>query len=336
MKKTLLLSLIMGIVILSFGCSSTNSIPSDSYNSTAEKSAANNELPIENEQPTADKPQITSKQSVISYDKLNEIAASIIPNFDETIQFGWSDNNISYYSNDIFELFCSDGIANYSTILAHRFSDDSWHWVDMGSYSCQNIGQIYADPENPKLLRVEVDGNNFCFDHELNDFERCLRFDENFQNPEIIYYGGDNECWNAELLDVGSVENIIIKNIEFSDNAAHFTFDLAGEPVGNGYPYPHISFDKDIDINKTDGDRIYYIYKFYFHNTHSDFPQKWIDALKSSLHANAVSVAFYNDSDTFDGTLLKIACWYEPGIEIKLDLPSDNPPAELVFSLYTK
>lgn len=168
-------------------------------------------------------------------------------------------------------------------------------------------------------------------------FERTLRFDENFQNPEVISYGGSENFWEADLLDVASLENIKIKDIQFADKSAAFTFDLAGESVGNGYPYPHISIKKDIDLEKKDGDKLYYIYKFYFHNIKNEFSQEWIDNLKTTLNAEEVSVVPYDDPDTFEGTLLKISCWYEPGLKVKIDLPdSDDFPGEVIFTVYTE
>lgn len=107
-------------------------------------------------------------------------------------------------------------------------------------------------------------------------------------------------------------------------NPPPFTFDLAGESVGNGYPYPHISIKKDIDLEKKDGDKLYYIYKFYFHNIKNEFSQEWIDNLKATLNAEEVSVVAYDDPDTFEGTLLKISCWYEPGLKVKIDLPDSR------------
>ena len=82
---------------------------------------------------------------------------------------------------------------------------------------------------------------------------------------------------------------------------------------------------------------IYYIYKFYFHNIKNEFSQEWIDNLKTTLNAEEVSVVPYDDPDTFEGTLLKISCWYEPGLKVKIDLPdSDDFPGEVIFTIYTE
>ena len=97
------------------------------------------------------------------------------------------------------------------------------------------------------------------------------------------------------------------------------------------------SLKKDIDLEKKDGDKLYYIYKFYFHSIKNEFSQEWIDNLKTTLNAEEVSVVPYDDPDTFEGTLLKISCWYEPGLKVKIDLPdSDDFPGEVIFTIYTE
>lgn len=164
------------------------------------------------EQKTTDTP------SALSCAELDRIAYEIIPDFGEPISFSSSDKNISYYLTDDFELFGCTGIAGHNTILAHRFSDDSWHDVNLGDYSAQHITRISTDQENPKQLCITVDGYNFHFDHMLNDFERTLRFDENFQNPEVISYGGSENFWEADLLDVASLETLRSKISNFRTN----------------------------------------------------------------------------------------------------------------------
>ena len=332
MKKILLLALVL---ILLCSCQAQ---PQENAETTPSPA------PVEETQTTdlddtksTEEQKTTDTPSALSCAELDRIAYEIIPDFGEPISFSSSDKNISYYLTDDFELFGCTGIAGHNTILAHRFSDDSWHEVNLGDYSAQHITRITTDQENPKQLCITVDGYNFHFDHMLNDFERTLRFDENFQNPEVISYSGSENFWEADLLDVASLENIKIKDIQFADKSAAFTFDLAGESVGNGYPYPHISVKKDIDLEKKDGDKLYYIYKFYFHNIKNEFSQEWIDNLKTTLNAEEVSVVPYDDPDTFEGTLLKISCWYEPGLKVKIDLPdSDDFPGEVIFTVYTE
>lgn len=176
MKKILLLALVLTLLC------SCQAQPQENAETTPSPA------PVEETQITdledtksTEEQKTTDTQSALSCAELDRIAYEIIPDFGEPISFSSSDKNISYYLTDDFELFGCTGIAGHNTILAHRFSDDSWHDVNLGDYSAQHITRISTDQENPKQLCITVDGYNFHFDHMLNDFERTLRFDENFQ-----------------------------------------------------------------------------------------------------------------------------------------------------------
>ena len=282
----------------------------------------------------------TPTSTAISIEQLNEIAAEVMgENFGEPISFGAIEPHINYYAFSDFELFCSTGIVGCNTILAHRFADDSWHEVDLGEFCCQHITSIYTDDDNPKQLCITVDGYNFHFDYMLNDFSRTLRFDEDFSNMEVLSYGGSENIWDADLLDVSSNEQIIIQDITCTDHAASFTFDLAGEPVGNGYPLPHISIHKTIDREKSQGERLFYIYNIYFHNLQNEFSQDWLTGLAAALNreeGESVSVSYYDDPDTFQGALLKISRYYEPGLMFDIQLPTDDFSFDVTFTIYTE
>lgn len=275
----------------------------------------------------------------ISIDQLNEIAAKVMgKNFSEPISFGATNPHVNYYAFSDFELFCSTGIMGYNTILAHRFADDSWHWVDLGRFSCQNIG-ISTAPDNPKLLTIWVDGFGFGGDFALNDFARTLRFDENFSNMEVISYGGSANIWEADLFDIHSTEHIVIQDIAFGEKSATFSFDLAGKPVGNGYPFPHITLRKEIDGDKSTNEHLFYIYNLYFHNLQNEFSQDWLTGLAAALNweeGETVSVSYYDDPDTFQGALLKISRYYEPGLKFEVGLPEGTSSSAVTFTIYTE
>ena len=276
----------------------------------------------------------------ISIDQLNEIAAEVMgEDFGEPISFGAIDPHVNYYAFSDFELFCSTGIMGCNTILAHRFADDSWHDVDLGRFSCQNITGISTDPDNPKLLTISVDGFGFGGDFALNDFARTLRFDENFSNMEVISYGGSENIWDADLFDIHSTEHIVIKDIAFGEKSATFSFDLAGEPVGNGYPFPHITIRKEFDRDKSADEHLFYIYNLYFHNLQNEFSQDWLTGLAAALNweeGETVSVSYYDDPDTFQGALLKISRYYEPGLKFEVGLPEGTASSEVTFTIYTE
>ena len=149
MKKILLLALVLTLLC------SCQAQPQENAETTPSPA------PVEETQITdledtksTEEQKTTDTQSALSCAELDRIAYEIIPDFGEPISFSSSDKNISYYLTDDFELFGCTGIAGHNTILAHRFSDDSWHDVNLGDYSAQHITRISTDQEKEDIMNI--------------------------------------------------------------------------------------------------------------------------------------------------------------------------------------
>ena len=250
--------------------------------------------------------------------QLDEILVELDPDFDLGV-FGFQawEGMEQYLYFDEFELFHTIGIMRHNTILAHRFSDDSWHLVSLGDYEFQGVTSMSPDADDPSRLKVSVDGCNFGIDYILQDFSRTLTFDENFENPEINYYNSLTTSLNErrELGDTMSREEHIFSKIEVAEKEVRFYFDLAGEPVANGYPFPRISFTD----NSPYGD----IVQIYFHNLKNGITDQQLEGIRQALDNPEITTAFYDDPDSFAGVLLKIPYTYnEETYETNLPVPS--------------
>ena len=250
--------------------------------------------------------------------QLDEILVELDPDFDLGV-FGFQawEGMEQYRYFDEFELFRTIGIMRHNTILAHRFSDDSWHLVSLGDYEFQGVTSMSPDADDPSRLKVSVDGCNFGIDYILQDFSRTLTFDENFENPEINYYNSLTTSLNErrELGDTMSREEHIFSKIEVAEKEVRFYFDLAGEPVANGHPIPRISFTD----NSPYGD----IVQIYFHNLKNEITDQQLEEIRQALDNPEITTAFYDDSDSFAGVLLKIPYTYDwETYETDLPVPS--------------
>ena len=173
------------------------------------------------------------------------------------------------------------------------------------------------DADDPSRLKVSVDGRNFGIDYILQDFSRTLTFDENFENPEIVYYNSLRTDLNErrELGDTMSREEHIFSKIEIDEKEVRFYFDLAGEPVANGHPFPRISFTD----NSPYGD----IVQIYFHNLKNEITDQQLEEIRQALDNPEITTAFYDDPDSFAGVLLKIPYTYDwETYETDLPVPS--------------
>lgn len=250
--------------------------------------------------------------------QLDEILVELDPDFDLGV-FGFQawEGMEQYLYFDEFELFRTIGIMRHNTILAHRFSDDSWHLVSLGDYEFQGVTSMSPDADDPSRLKVSVDGCNFGIDYILQDFSRTLTFDENFENPEINYYNSLTTSLNErrELGDTMSREEHIFSKIEVAEKEVRFYFDLAGEPVANGHPIPRISFTD----NSPYGD----IVQIYFHNLKNEITDQQLEEIRQALDNPEITTAFYDDPDSFAGVLLKIPYTYDwETYETDLPVPS--------------
>ena len=250
--------------------------------------------------------------------QLDEILVELDPDFDLGV-FGFhAGERIDHYlCFDEFELFHTIGIMQHNTILAHRFSDDSWHLVSLGDYEFQGVTSMSPDADDPSRLKVSVDGRNFGIDYILQDFSQTLTFDENFENPEINYYNSLTTSLNErrELGDTMSREEHIFSKIEVAEKEVRFYFDLAGEPVANGHPIPRISFTD----NSPYGD----IVQIYFHNLKNEITDQQLEEIRQALDNPEITTAFYDDPDSFAGVLLKIPYTYDwETYETDLPVPS--------------
>lgn len=250
--------------------------------------------------------------------QLDEILVGLDPDFDLGV-FGFQawEGMEQYLYFDEFELFHTIGIMRHNTILAHRFSDDSWHLVSLGDYEFQGVTSMSPDADDPSRLKVSVDGCNFGIDYILQDFSRTLTFDENFENPEINYYNSLTTSLNErrELGDTMSREEHIFSKIEVAEKEVRFYFDLAGEPVANGHPIPRISFTD----NSPYGD----IVQIYFHNLKNEITDQQLEEIRQALDNPEITTAFYHDPDSFAGVLLKIPYTYDwETYETDLPVPS--------------
>ena len=250
--------------------------------------------------------------------QLDEILVELDPDFDLGV-FGFQawEGMEQYLYFDEFELFHTIGIMRHNTILAHRFSDDSWHLVSLGDYEFQGVTSMSPDADDPSRLKVSVDGCNFGIDYILQDFSRTFTFDENFENPEINYYNSLTTSLNErrELGDTMSREEHIFSKIEVAEKEVRFYFDLAGEPVANGHPIPRISFTD----NSPYGD----IVQIYFHNLKNGITDQQLEGIRQALDNPEITTAFYDDPDSFAGVLLKIPYTYDwETYETDLPVPS--------------
>ena len=250
--------------------------------------------------------------------QLDEILVELDPDFDLGV-FGFQawEGMEQYLYFDEFELFRTIGIMRHNTILAHRFSDDSWHLVSLGDYEFQGVTSMSPDADDPSRLKVSADGCNFGIDYILQDFSRTLTFDENFENPEINYYNSLTTSLNErrELGDTMSREEHIFSKIEVAEKEVRFYFDLAGEPVANGHPIPRISFTD----NSPYGD----IVQIYFHNLKNEITDQQLEEIRQALDNPEITTAFYDDPDSFAGVLLKIPYTYDwETYETDLPVPS--------------